>query len=194
MVKTALSAVVVLAAFAGALVAGGNVMGAWEPYDPTAAGTPQPGAQPKAAPAAGKRRHAKKPARTHAKPARDARWIRRANALCRAARRESQQSRAPRTAEEIEAFLKQGVKQNRYWNRRFVALGAPRGEAKRFAPVRALLRQDEALLAELVKAVKNSDGASALLLGDRLVNLAQRESALMVALGASECSLPSTAI
>ncbi len=190
MVKTALCAIVVLAAFAGALVAGGNVTGAWEPYDPSAGGAPQP----KAPLTSGKRRHRKKAARTHAKPARDARWIRRANALCRKARRQSEHTRAPRTAEEIQAFLGKGVKQNRYWNRRFVGLGDPRGEATRFARVRALLREDEALLADLVTAVRDSDGASAILLGDRLLSLARRESALMVALGARECSLPSTAI
>jgi hypothetical protein len=187
MVKTALGAIAVLAAFAGALYAGGNVMGAWEPYDAAAAGGHPAGAQPKAAPTSAKRRQ-------RSRPARDARWIRRANALCLAARRDAERTRQPRTAEEIQAFLSHGVKENRRWNRRFLRLGAPRGEAKRFARVRSLFGQDGAMLSDLAAAVRRQDGASAILLGDRLISLARRESALLVALGARECALPSTAI
>lgn len=186
MVKTILSAIVVIAAFGGALYAGGNMMGAWEPYD--AANGPAAGGEKAAAPKRAKRRHAKP------RPARDARWIRRANALCVASRRDAQQTRAPRTADELQAFLGRGVKQNRYWNRRLLALGAPRGEAKRFARIRSLFHEDELLLADLVRAIRERDGASAMLLGDRLVSIARRESALMVALGAHRCTLPSNAI
>jgi hypothetical protein len=187
MLKTALSAIVVVAAFAGALYAGGNVMGAWEPYET-------------AEPAAGGHKTAaapKRPRRKHARPvkqARDARWIRRANELCVAARREGAETRAPRTAGELAAFLKRGVKENRAWNRRFLALSSPRGGARQFARVRGLFREDEALVADLLTAVRQRDGASAILLGDRLMSLARRESALLVGLGAHECTLPSNAI
>jgi hypothetical protein len=186
MLKTALSAIVVVAAFAGALYAGGNVMGAWEPYD---AAEPAAGGPKAAAPKRTRRKHAR-PVRQ----VRDARWIRRANALCEAALREGAETRAPRTAEELAAFLKRGVKQNRAWNRRFLALGSPRGGARQFARIRGLFREDETLVADLLTAVRRHDGASAMLLGDRLMSLARRESALLVGLGARECALPSNAI
>jgi hypothetical protein len=186
MVKTILSAIVVIAAFGGALYAGGNVMGAWEPYDgpqgPSARG------EKTATPKRAKRRHAKP------RPARDARWIRSANALCIASRRDAEATRAPRTASELQAFLTRGIRQNRYWNRRLLALGAPRGEAKRFARIRSLFREDELLLSDLVRAIREQDAASAMLLGDRLVSIARRESVLMVTLGAHRCTLPSSAI
>jgi hypothetical protein len=187
MLKTALSAIVVVAAFAGALYAGGNVMGAWEPYE--AADRPAAGGHKTAAPKRSRRKQARP-----VKQVRDARWIRRANALCVAAQREGAQTRAPRTAEELAAFLKRGVKQNRDWNGRFLALGSPRGGARQFARIRALFREDEALVADLLTAVRQQDGASAMLLGDRLMSLARRESALLVGLGARECALPSNAI
>jgi hypothetical protein len=186
MIKTILSAIVVVAAFGGALYTGGNVMGAWEPYD--APKGPSTRGEGTAAPKRARRPHAKP------RPAGDARWTRRANALCIAARRDQAATRAPRTAEELAAFLRRGVSRNRYWNRRLLALGAPRGEARRFAKIRSLFHEDELLLSDLVRAIREQDGASALLLGDRLVSLGRRESALLVALGARACSLPSAAI
>jgi len=187
MVKTILSAIVVIAAFAGALYQGGNVMGAWEPYDAPNGPSSARGGKT-AAPKRAKRRPAK------ARPARDARWIRRANALCVVSRRDAAATRAPRTAAELQAFLARGVRQNRYWNRRLLALGAPRGEARRFARIRSLFHEDELLLSDLVRAIREQDGGSAMLLGDRLMSIARRESALMVALGARRCTLPANAI
>jgi hypothetical protein len=187
MLKTALSAIVVVAAFAGALYAGGNVMGAWEPYE--AAEPAAGGHKTAAAPKRSRRKHAR-PVRQ----VRDARWMRRANALCVAALREGAATRAPRTAAELAAFLKRGVEQNRRWNRRLLALGSPRGGARKFARIRGLFREDESLVADLLTAVRQQDGASAMLLGDRLMSLARRESALLVGLGARECALPTNAI
>jgi hypothetical protein len=180
MVKTVLGAIVVLTAFAGALYAGGNVMGAWKPYEPPQA-SGKPGAQPRAA----------SPRRTRSKPTRDARWIRHANALCRDARRNDAQTRQPRTAAELRAFLTSGAKTNRRWNARLLRLGVPRGETKRYARLRALFREDEAMFSDLARAVRRRDGGSAMLLGERLMSLARRESSLLVSLGARDCALPS---
>ena len=188
MLKAALGALIVVGAFGGALYAGGNVMGAWEPYEP-AQPTGSPAVDPKQLPPAEQRSRPRK-----AKAARDARWIRRADALCSAAHRETAEMRQPRTAEEMRAFLTRGMTMNRRWNARFLRLGAPRGEGKRFGRLRGLFREDEALMSDLAAAVRQQDGASAMLLGERLMGVARRESRLMVSLGAGECALAANAI
>jgi hypothetical protein len=193
MVKAAFGALLVAGAFGGVLYGGGNVMGAWEPYHATA-----PGDHPNSAPqakAAGQqpsrrrsatRRHARRPARAPL----DAHWVRQANALCSAARRETFAMRQPRTLEELQAFLARGLKRNRHWNARFLRLGAPRGRADEFRRLRALLRDDEALLAEVATAVREGDGTSILLVSEDLIDIARRESRLLVSMGARDCALP----
>lgn len=189
MLKAALGALLVAGAFAIALFAGGSVMGAWDSYEaPPSSGRPSPESNP--LPTA----HRQKTRRKKASPARDAHWIRRANAICLEARRNAAATRQPRTAEEIEAFLAHGMKENRRWNKRFLRIGAPRGEAKRFRRLRGLFREDEALLSEFAAAARRRDGSAAIVLGEELLDLAERESSLMVSLGARECALPSDAI
>jgi hypothetical protein len=185
MLKAALGALVVAGAFGLALYGGGNVMGAWAPYEaPGASGSL---AQPSD--------HSPTPRRPVARrKARDGRWIRRADAICLDAHRAAAGMRQPRTAEEIRTFLTRGVKENRRWNRRFLRLGAPRGQEQRFARLRTLFREDEAILSDLASAMRREDWASAMLLGERLMSLARRESNVMMSLGARECALPSDAI
>jgi hypothetical protein len=193
MMKVAFGVLLAAAAFGGVLYAGGNVMGAWEPHQaapspesPNAAPRPEAPAQPPS-----RRRPARaKPARPRKTTPRDARWIRRANALCRAARRDALATRQPRTLEEMETFLARGTKDNKRWNARFLELGAPRGDASRFRRLRALLREDERLLSETAAAVRDRDGAALLMLSQELVSIAEEESSLLVSMGARACALP----
>ena len=190
MKKAAFGALLTAAAFGAALYFGGNVMGAWEPYR-------GPTAEPEAKAAARKPSRARraKPSRPR-KPTtpKDVGWVRRANALCRDARRQSASTRQPRTLEEMQAFVARGRKDNRRWNARFLGLGAPRGDAARFRKLRSLFREDESLLSEVAAAIRERDATSMMFLGRELVDLGRRESRLMMSMGARDCTLPGGAV
>ncbi len=98
---------------------------------------------------------------------------------------------SPKTLAEAEATVSRLAEMNRRYNGRVVAIAPPAGahERARIARLAKLLAAEEAVIAGLLKTLRDGDPTQIVALNDRLVILAERESTLLVELGATDCGL-----
>jgi hypothetical protein len=177
--------------FGGAIVYGGNAIGAWDSLPP--APTPPPAVKvhrsklkpPKTEPApqAGSAPH-----RTVAQKA----WVRRANALCRESKADVErvisQGYSTTPAEAIALFARV-KKLNASLNDRFLALGAPAGYKRDIARIRLLFAKEERYFDSMYAALERGDQKTYYALSDRLTEIALDESDVLAKLGALDCDV-----
>jgi hypothetical protein len=193
MLRILLYVAVLVACFGGAIVYGGNAIGAWDPLPPApepppavklghTRSNPKPDEQPAT------QAPAKPPRHTVAQKA----WIKKANALCGESKAQvqaviAQGSTATPTAT-LELFERVRTV-NAELNDRFLALGGPAGYKKDLARLRVLFGKEERYSGAIYRALKQHDMKTFYVLNDRVTEVALDETDIIANLGAYGCDI-----
>ena len=183
----------VVALFAGAIMYGGNAIGAWDPLPPAPEPPPavkishsKPKEKGKAeekpsAPASGPRRTAAQKA-----------FVKRTNAICRDSKTEVQavlaQSNTATPAGVIDLFRRLKTV-NAQLNDRFLALAAPAGYKDDVAELRELFTREELYFDSMGRALEGGDMKRFYALNDRLTDIALDEADILADMGAYACDI-----
>jgi hypothetical protein len=193
MLRILLYVAVLVALFGGAIVYGGNAIGAWDPLPP--APQPPPAVKlghTKSNPKPGEQPATKPPAQAPRLTAAQKVWIRKANALCRESKGEVQavisQGDASTPAGLLELFGRVRTV-NAELNDRFLALGAPAGFKDDIARVRGLFAKEERYFDAMYRALKQHDTKTFYALSDRVTEVALDETDIIANLGAYGCDI-----
>jgi hypothetical protein len=181
-----------VALFAGAIMYGGNAIGAWDPLPP--APTPPPAvklakAKPKDKPASPKHSvPAKTPRLTPAQKL----WVKKADALCGESRSAAQAVMAQgntSTPVGVRDLFTRMKKVNAKLNDRFLAIDAPAGYKDDIARVRVLFAKEERHFDSMGRALQQGDMKTFYALNDRLTEIALEETDILAGLGAYGCDI-----
>ena len=181
-----------VALFAGAIMYGGNAIGAWDPLPP--APTPPPAvklakAKPKDKPASTKPSTSTKGPRLT--PAQKL-WVKKTNTLCRESKSQVQAVLAhgnTATTAGVLALFAQLKKVNAELNDRFLAMAVPAGYKNDVARLRTLFAREERYFASMQRALEQRDMKTFYALNDRLTQIALEETDVLDALGAYGCDI-----
>ena len=194
MLRILLYVAALIALFAGAIMYGGNAIGAWDPLPP--APTPPPAvkvshSKPKddEKPAGGK---TSTPAKASKLTAAQKVWVKKTNLLCRESKSQVQavlaRSSTATTAGVLELFSRL-KKVNAELNDRFLAIVAPEGYQKDVARLRALFAREERYFNSMQRALEQRDLKTFYALNDRLTEIALDETDILTELGAYGCDI-----
>jgi hypothetical protein len=181
-----------VALFAGAIMYGGNAIGAWDPLPP--APTPPPAvklakAKPKDKPASTKPSTSTKGPRLT--PAQKL-WVKKADALCRESRAAAQavmvqgNTSTPAGVHQLFTRMK---KVNAELNDRFLAIDTPAGYTDDVARIRVLFAREERYFDSMGRALEQGDMKTFYALNDRLTQIALEETDILAELGAYGCDI-----
>ncbi len=178
--------------FGGAIVYGGNAIGAWDSLPPA----PQPPPAVKIVRTRSLPPTTTQPSKSsvpapHRTPAQKA-WVKQADALCRQSKVEVEQvvSQGDTTTPAGATALFARVKSlNARLNDRFLTLGAPAGYKDDVARVGALFAKEERYFDSMYAALKRRDQNTYYALSDRLTEIALDESDILANLGAYDCDV-----
>jgi hypothetical protein len=187
MFRVVIFVVAIVGIFAGALVYGGERLGAWDEADPPPASNFAPITRPEEKDKGGS---ASAVAGTPSKlsPAK-VRWIRAANALCRRASEDMGNYESPETLGDAEKLVANLQRMNQQYNDAFARIVPAREDRRQVAQLLELFEKDERLVAALLAALREGDAGALLELNDRLTSVAQQESDLLLGLGATDCDV-----
>ena len=179
--------------FGGAIVYGGNAIGAWDSLPPA----PQPPpavkiVRTKSLPTTTQPSKSSSPAPAPHRTAAQKAWVKQADALCRQSKVEVEQvvSQGDTTTEAGAIALFARVKNlNARLNDRFLALGAPAGYKDDVERVGALFAKEERYFDSMYAALKRRDQNTYYALSDRLTEIALDESDILANLGAYDCDV-----
>ena len=190
MVRILLYVTALVGLFGGAIVYGGNAIGAWDPLPPA----PQP-------PPAVELEHAKPkkkakqsggsvaPRLTSAQKA----WVRKADAICRQSRTEMQglvsQAYGIRDRADLVEFFEQVRAVNEQMNDQFLAIDAPASYRQDLRRLQALFQKEEHLVDSMYQALERNDMQTYYALSDRTVDVSLDESDIAADLGAYDCDV-----
>lgn len=188
MFRVVIFVVAIVGIFAGALVYGGERLGAWDDADPPPPSNLAPITREEddkddegsASAVAGKP--------TKLSPEK-ARWIRAANALCRRASADMGDYEQPETLGDAEKLVAELQVKNQQYNNAFARITPAREDRRQVARLLELFEKDERLVAALLTALRDGDAGALLELNDRLTSVAQQESELLLGLGATDCDV-----
>ena len=193
MLRILLYVAALVALFGGAIVYGGNAIGAWDPLPP--APEPPPAVKlghAKSNPKPDEQSATKPPAKAPRLTAMQKVWIQKANALCRESKGEVQavisQGDASTPAGLLELFGRVRTV-NAELNDRFLALGAPAGFKDDIAPVRGLFAKEERYFDAMYRALKQHDTKTFYALSDRVTEVSLEETDIIANLGAYGCDI-----
>ena len=183
-----------VALFAGAIMYGGNAIGAWDPLPPA----PEP-------PPAVKISHEKPkdkgkpeaekpsaPAKTPGPTAAQKTFVKKTNALCRDSKAEVQAVLAQGSTSTPAGVLKlfQHLKTvNAELNDRFLAIPAPAGFKDDVAELRQLFAKEERYFDAMSQALQKRDMKTFYTLNDHLTDVALDEADILANLGAYACDI-----
>jgi hypothetical protein len=117
------------------------------------------------------------------------RWVREANALCRAEKRELEASERPTTPEEFVPYLRRAIRLAERYHRRFRALDAPWSDPQLRRLERANARAKE-LLRAMLRAAERDDTSALLDHAEDAIALAHEMNPLVRDLGLDDCAVP----
>ena len=194
MLRILLYVAALIALFAGAIMYGGNAIGAWDPLPP--APTPPPAVKVShSKPESKDRPQARKPstpARAPKLTSAQKLWVKKTNALCRESKSQVQavlaQGDTATTAGVLELFSRL-KKVNAELNDRFLAIAAPDGYQKGVARLRALFAREERYFVSMQRALEQRDMKTFYALNDRLTEIALDETDVLAELGAYGCDI-----
>jgi hypothetical protein len=191
MLRILLYVTALVALFAGAILYGGNAIGAWDPLPP--APTPPPAVKvDRAKPARpGEQKKQAKEVVERLTAAQKV-WVKRADSFCRSSESEVRkvvaQGDASTPAGAVSLFGR--VRElNAELNDRFLAIGAPDGYKAALARVRVLFAREERFFDAMYRALKARDMDTYYALSDRLTDVALDESDILAGLGAYSCDV-----
>lgn len=179
--------VVIVGIFGGALVYGGERLGAWEEADPAPPSNLAPITREEDKDEGGSA-SAATGTPTKMSPAK-ARWVRATNALCRRALEDMGNYEQPETLGDAEKLVAELQRKNQQYNDAFARIVPAREDRREVAQLLELFEKDERLVAALLAALREGDAGALLELNDRLTSVAQQESDLLVGLGATDCDV-----
>jgi hypothetical protein len=194
MLRILLYVAALIALFAGAIMYGGNAIGAWDPLPP--APTPPPAVKVShSKPKDKDKSHAGKPSR----PAKDPKltsaqklWVKKTNALCRESKSQVQAVLAQgstATTAGVLALFSRLKKVNAELNDRFLAIAAPDGYQKDVARLETLFAKEERYFDSMQRALEQRDMKTFYALNDRLTEIALDETDVLTELGAYGCDI-----
>jgi len=194
MLRILLYVAALIALFAGAIMYGGNAIGAWDPLPP--APTPPPAvkvshAKPKNKDEADSGKSSAQAKDVKLTPAQKV-WVKKTNLLCRESKSQVQavlaQGNTSTTAGVLELFANM-KKVNAELNDRFLAIAVPAGYKKDVARLEALFAKEERYFSSMQLALEQGDMKTFYALNDRLTQIALEETDVLDALGAYGCDI-----
>jgi hypothetical protein len=195
MLRILLYVAALIALFAGAIMYGGNAIGAWDPLPPAPTPPPavkvshtKPKDQDKEKSGSGNQ---STPAAAKLTPAQKL-WVKKTNTLCRESKSQVQAVLAhgnTATTAGVLALFAQLKKVNAELNDRFLAIAVPVGYKKDVAHLRALFAREERYFASMQRALEQRDTKTFYALNDRLTQIALEETDVLDALGAYGCDI-----
>jgi len=194
MLRILLYVAALIALFAGAIMYGGNAIGAWDPLPP--APTPPPAVKVShSKPKDKDKSNADKPSGP-AKPAKltpaQKLWVQKTNLLCRQSKSQVQavlaQGSTATTAGVLNLFSSLN-KVNRELNDRFLAIAVPDGYEKDVARLKVLFAKEERYFDSMQRALEQRDMETFYALNDRLTDIALDETDILTRLGAYGCDI-----
>jgi hypothetical protein len=188
MFRVVIFVVAIVGIFAGALVYGGEQLGAWDDADPPPPSNLAPITRQEKEKDKGGSAPAVAGTPSKLSPAK-ARWIREANALCRRASAEMGNYEQPETLGDAEKLVAELQRKNQQYNDAFARIPSAREDRRQVAQLLELFEKDERLVAALLTALRDGDAGALLELNDRLTSVAQQESDLLLGLGATDCDV-----
>jgi hypothetical protein len=194
MLRILLYVAALIALFAGAIMYGGNAIGAWDPLPPAPTPPPavkvsHPKPESKDKPQPGKpSTPAKAPKLTSAQKL----WVKKTNALCRESRSQVQavlaQGDTATTAGVLELFSRL-KKVNAELNDRFLVIAVPDGYQRDVTRLKALFVKEERYFDSMQRALELRDMKTFYALNDRLTEIALDETDVLTELGAYGCDI-----
>jgi hypothetical protein len=139
--------------------------------------------------AADAERPAAKPEESRSEP----RWVRAANALCRAEKRELEALGRPGTIDDVAPYLRRTIRLAERYHRRFRGLDLPWSDSRIRRLERSNTRAME-LLGEMLRAAERGDTSALLDGAEDAVALAQEASPLLHELGLDDCAMPASGL
>jgi hypothetical protein len=184
MLRVVIFVIAIVGIFAGTLAYGGERLGTWDEAEP-----PPPS---NLAPITRSEKK-KKDGQASEEPQKlspdKLRWVRQTNALCRRAYEDMSSYEEPQTLGEAERLVAELEGKNKQYNDAFAAIVPAKGDRRVVRELLELFDKDERLVAALLNALQKGDAGALLELNDRLTAVAERESEILVGLGASECDV-----
>jgi hypothetical protein len=195
MLRILLYVAALVALFGGAIVYGGNAIGAWDPLPP--APKPPPAVKVRAG-KLGKDRATEGTTTAPEAPsgprtAAEKSWVRQANGLCRESRAgvEAIVAKAGDTGSYtgVVALFREVSAYNAQMNDRFLALTAPAGYRAQIEKVRALFAKEEHLFDQMSQALRHKNMDAFYRYSDSITSVALDEADILASLGAYSCDV-----
>jgi hypothetical protein len=186
MFRVVIFVVAIVGIFAGALVYGGEQLGAWDDPDPPPPSNLEPITRPDDKDEGESASTAGTPSKLS--PAK-ARWIRATNALCRRASEDMGSYEQPETLGDAEKLVAELQRKNQQYNDAFARIVPAREDRRQVAQLLGLFEKDERLVAALLSALREGDAGALVGLNDRLTSVSQQETDLLLGLGATDCDV-----
>ena len=187
MFRVVIFVVAIVGIFAGALVYGGEQLGAWDDPDPPPPSNLEPITRQE------EKDKGESPSAVAGTPSKlspaKARWIRAANALCRRASEDMGNYEQPETLGDAEKLVAELQRKNQQYNDAFARIVPAREDRRQVAQLLELFEKDERLVAALLTALRDGDAGALVELNDRLTSVTQQETDLLLGLGATDCDV-----
>jgi hypothetical protein len=185
MLRVVIFVIAIVGIFAGTLAYGGERLGTWDEAEPSPPSN--------LAPIIRSEEKKKKDGQASEEPQKlspdKLRWIRQTNDLCRRAHQDMSDYEEPQTLGDAERLVAELEAKNKQYNAAFAAIVPPKGDRRLVRELLELFDKDERLVAALLDALRKGDAGALLELNDRLMVVAERESEILVGLGATECDV-----
>jgi hypothetical protein len=121
------------------------------------------------------------------------RWVREVTPICRHSDDWFDRQPSPQKARGYDRYLAKIAVRIRSVNAKIMALRPPIGEKRKIRALGALFKTDERLIAEISAAAQRRDWMTYETIRDKLLGVFERESRLFERLGASACTIGSSA-
>ena len=184
MLRVVIFVIAIVGIFAGTLAYGGERLGTWDEAEPPPPSNLAPITRSE---------EKKKGGQASGQPQKlspdKLRWVRQTNALCRRAYEDMSDYEQPETLGEAERLVAELEGKNKQYNDAFAAIVPAKGDRRAVRELLELFDKDERLVAALLAAMRKGDAGALLELNDRLTFVAERESEILVGLGATECDV-----
>ena len=184
MLRVVIFVIAIVGIFAGTLAYGGERLGTWDEAEP-----PPPSNLAPITRSETKKKDGQASEEPQKLSSDKLRWVRQTNALCRRAYEDMSSYEEPQTLGEAERLVAELEGKNKQYNDAFAAIVPAKGDRRVVRELLELFDKDERLVAALLSALQKGDAGALLELNDRLTAVAERESEILVGLGASECDV-----